>query len=302
MNLRYLDTFCVVADVGSFTAAAQRLGITQSAVSLQLQKLEREFGARLIDRGRQPVVLTAAGEALVREGREILRRYAAARDGVQRTSDQVEGTLCLAASTIPGEYILPGVLARFREAHPGIRLELVITDTAGVYRLLTEGAATFGFTGWHREDLGLTLEPFAHDEIVLVGPAGSEPGPHDLEWLSSQVFLAREAGSGTMAAVHECLGSVFAQIPPLEAAMVLGSTQALLGAVQAGAGVGFVSSRAAHCSVGSGGLVRMLISGVHISRELWMAYHPARATGALREAFLAFVRGWQKEGGAIVNG
>lgn len=301
MNLRYLETFCVVAELGSLTAAGQRLGITQSAVSLQLQKLEREFGARLVDRSRQPVVLTAAGEALHTEGREILRRYRIAREGVQRSSAEVSGVLRLAASTVPGEYLLPGVLAGFRHLHPNALVELAVVDTAGVYRLLAEGYASFGFTGSRRDDLGLVLEPFAEDEIVLVGPPNMAAGPHKPAALAEWDLLAREAGSGTLATVVERLAESFPAVT-VAPVMVLGSTRALLGGVRAGAGVGFVSKLAARCHVEAGDVTEVQIEGLQIPRALWMTYHPGRVSGALREAFLEHVRDWRSRGGPEHHG
>lgn len=302
MNLRYLETFCIVAEAGSLTAAAQRLGLTQSAVSLQLQKLEREFGAKLVDRGRQPVVLTAAGESLREQASQILSLYRTAQENVQRAAESVEGTLNVAASTIPGEYILPGLLSSFCDRCPAVRVVLDVSDTAGVYNRLTEGTAAFGFTGWRRDDLGLTFERFADDEIVLLGAAGADPGPHSAAALSSMKFLAREAGSGTLATVTEFMATALPGVTPPPSVMVLGSTEALLNAIRAGAGVGFVSARAAQCLEAAGQVVRLQVEGLRITRVLWMAYHPGRVTGALREAFLSFIREWRLEGGTTSHG
>lgn len=302
MNLRYLETFCIVAEAGSLTAAGQRLGLTQSAVSLQLQKLEREFGAKLVDRGRQPVVLTAAGESLLEQASQILSLYRTAQENVQRAAESVEGTLNVAASTIPGEYILPSLLSSFCDRCPAVRVVLEVSDTAGVYNRLAEGTAAFGFTGWRRDDLGLTFERFADDEIVLLGAAGADPGPHSAAALSSMKFLAREAGSGTLATVTEFMATALPGVTPPPPVMVLGSTEALLNAIRAGAGVGFVSARAAQCLEAAGQVVRLQVEGLRITRVLWMAYHPGRVTGALREAFLSFIREWRLEGGTPNHG
>ena len=289
MNLRYIETFLAVVEVGSLTGAAQRLGITQSAVSLQLQKLEREFGARLLDRSRQPVVLTAAGEALLDQARQIVAGYRLAREAVQRATEQVAGHLVLAASTIPGEYLLPPLLARFAERYPGATFELEVTNTEGVYGRLMAMQAAFGFTGWRRDDLALAFQPFAYDDIVLLGPAGADPGPYTLESLAERRYLARESGSGTLATVAERLSGLRPSSSLPRPAMVLGSTQALLSAIRGGAGVGFASEVAARCYVRTGELVELAVQGLEFRRTLWMAYQPARATGALREAFLQFV-------------
>lgn len=243
------------------------------------------------------MVLTAAGEALEKEGRQILRRYRVAREEVQQSATEVSGVLRLAASTVPGEYLLPAVLADFHRRHPQPVVELSVLDTAGVYRLLADGEASFGFTGSRRDDLGLVLEPFAQDEIILVGPAGMSAGLYKPAALAEWDLLERETGSGTLATVTERLAESMPGMT-MNPVMVMGSTRALLSAVRAGAGVGFVSKLAARCQVEAGEVTEVQIEGLQISRSLWVAYHPGRVTGALREVFLEHLRQWRSKGGS----
>jgi DNA-binding transcriptional LysR family regulator len=292
VNLRYLRTFLVVSQSPTLTEAAQRLGLTQSAVSLQLQKLEREFGAQLVDRVHHPAVLTPAGEALARDGARILAAYDRALDEVQRVSGEVVGTLVLAASTIPGEYLVPRLLADFVGAHPGARAETLVADTAGVYEALTERRAVFGFTGARRDDLGLTHEALFHDEVVLVGRAGRYPSAVGLGELVSLPFIAREPGSGTSTAVADVLRAAGVDPDGLRSTLVLGSTQAVLSAVRAGAGVGFLSQVAAADALALGAVQEVRVEGLQFLRTLWLAYDQARVAGALRQTFLAHALSW----------
>ena len=292
MNLKYLETFLMLAEVRSFTEAGQRLGLTQSAVSLQLQKLERDLGARLVDRSRQPVTLTAAGEALLREGVPVARDVKRAREAVQAASDEVAGALTLVASTIPGEYVLPGILVSFCRTYPKVVPQMLVSDSAGVFSLLSSSGATFGFAGSRREDLGLTFEALLEDEIVMVGSREVARGVASGEDTSALPLLAREEGSGTQAMAAEAVGRSLS--PPR---MVLGSTQALIEAVRLGAGVAFVSRSAAARLIRQGELAEVPVQGLPLRRTLWMAYDPARATGALRTAFLEHVRRFSAGGG-----
>lgn len=284
----------MVAEVRSFTEAGQRLGLTQSAVSLQLQKLERDLGARLMDRSRQPVTLTAAGEALLREGGPVARDVRRAREAVQAASDEVAGVLTLAASTIPGEYLLPGILISFCKKHPKVVPHMLVTDSAGVFSLLSSSWATFGFAGSRRDDLGLTFEGLLEDEIVMVGSREMAQAVASGADARALPLLSREEGSGTQAMVLEAVGRP--AFPPL---MVLGSTQALLEAVRLGGGVAFVSRTAAARLLRQGELAEVPLQGLPLRRTLWMAYDPARTTGALRTAFLEHVRHFSAEGGRL---
>jgi DNA-binding transcriptional LysR family regulator len=302
MNLRYLKTFTVVAEFQSFTGAAQRLGLTQSAVSLQIQKLEREFGAQLLDRTRQPVVPTPAGEALLEESKVMLHSFDQAVEAVQAASNEVRGRLALAASTIPGEYLLPRLLARFIREYPAVSVELRVGDTAEVYELLSEGRAAFGFVGSKREDLGLTHRSFAEDKVVLVGPpvrmqagvAGETPrvdpaSSLQVEALVDLPLVFREEGSGTMATVAEKLKAAGVDVARFKPLMVLGSTHAVLEAVRAGTGYGFVSVVAAEDLLDTGELREVPVAGLELCRTIWTVYEQGRIQGALRLAFADFL-------------
>jgi DNA-binding transcriptional LysR family regulator len=290
MNIRYLRTFCSIARTRSFTETARAFGITQSAVSLQVQKLEREFSARLLDRSRHPVSLTPAGEVLVSEGEAILRRYDAALEAVHRASGDIAGRLRLVASTIPAEYLLPALLAGFCRRYPAVVPEVNVSDSAGVYESLVEGAAAFGFTGARRDDLGLVHEALAEDEVVLVSAPGMVAVDGDVAGLAAMPLVLREEGSGTLLTVRSRLRSAGFNLGEVRPAMRLGSTQAVLTAVRAGAGAGFVSRLAAASSLADGSLVEVHIAGLEIRRTLWLAYDAGRAEGGLRRAFLDHLR------------
>ena len=297
MNLKHLRTFCMVADSASLTAAAQRLGLTQSAVSLQLQKLEAELGAVLVERTRHPPVLTAAGEALLAEGRRVLAAVLVAEEAVQQAGSDVAGTLRISASTVPGEYLLPSVLTSFLDEHAAAEVVLRVVDTGAVYEDLLRGDAAFGFVGARRDDLVLEHEPFAEDEIVLVAAPGTCPDELTLGDLRGCPLVSREEGSGTQASVADRLRAAgFASAQP-SSRLTLGSTQAVMSAIGQGAGVGFVSWFAAKPQIDCGMLQLVRIPELRLTRTLWLVYERGRATGALRSAFLGAARAYARRSG-----
>lgn len=295
MNLRYLHTFEIVAASPSLTGAAQRLGLTQSAVSLQLQKLEAEFGAQLVERSHQPLRLTAAGEELLARARSLLGGFESAVDAVQRVATDVAGTLRLTASSTPGEHLVPAILADFLEQYPRARADLVVTDTEGAYALVVAGRASFGFVGARRDDLGLTHEVLARDEVILVGPPSprsprGDAGSVAIEDLVSLPLVVREEGSGTLAALGQGLRTAGAQAVGSGVRLVAGSATAQLNAVRAGAGYAFVSRRAAADRLKAGSVREVAVIGLHLVRDIYVAYDAGRIAGALRCTFLEYLR------------
>lgn len=290
MDLRFLHTFRVLTESASLTEAAQRLGLTQSAVSLQLQKLEREFGARLVERSRHPLQVTPAGVSLLREATTLLAGYEAAIEAVRRASTEVAGVLSLSASTTPGEYLVPAMLSGFLAAHPGVDAELRVTDSAGVYDDLMARRAAFGFSGARRDDLDLTLELLAEDHIVLVGLPGMAAPVMSPGQIGRLSLVVREPGSGTMAAVRRGLDGVGVSAGLPRGRLTVGSTQAAVVAVLAGVGCAFLSRLAVGNLVQSGVLVETVVPGLDIRRQMWLVYDPAAVQAGLRPAFLAHIR------------
>ena len=121
MNLDYLRTYLEVARLGSFSEAAKRLGITQPAVSFQIQRLEQELGVRLVDRSQKAISMTEAGKRLLRFADSVDQEHEHLLQDLDNLRQEVSGDLVIAASTIPGEFLLPPILAEFKAKHPAIR-------------------------------------------------------------------------------------------------------------------------------------------------------------------------------------
>ncbi len=294
MNLDQLRTLVRIVEEGSFSAAARAGGLSQPAVSKQVQRLEAELGVRLlVRRPRQPVALTPAGERVLAFAREMLARWESLTQGLAAQPAVEEGLLSLAASTIPGEYVLPRLLAAFRAECPQVRVRMTVSDTAEVLARLGEGEADVGVVGAALERPGLHLERWVGDEIVLAVPAG-----HPLagrRWatvaeLSEQPLLLREEGSGTRRSVEAALAAVGYRLPRDRVRLTLGSTQAILQAVVQGLGLGFVSALAAEEAQEAGRLACLRLTGVDLRRDLYLAYRPQRAADATVACFLAFAR------------
>lgn len=271
--------------MGSFSAAANSLGLTQPGISRQIQQLEREVGVTLVDREQRPVLLTQAGREFLASAEMVVNELEAAMQRIAAVGGRLAGTFYVAASTIPGEYLVPGLLARFTSLYPLVRPSLVITDSTGVAEEVLAKRAQVGFLGARLESRRLKLIPFSEDEIVLVAPENHHfAGRRSiaLNDLEGYPFVEREGGSGTLESLKRLLEQQGLRLPEHRVAMVAGTSQAQLAAIEAGVGIGFVSSLVLSSRAQSR-VVRVGINGVELKRTLYLAHenaHLSPITGA----------------------
>ncbi len=294
MDLEHLRTLVYIVEHGSLSAAARAKRISQPAVTKQVQRMEAEMGLSLLVRGpKRQVELTPAGERVLAFARETLARFETLERELARLKTVGYGTLFLAASTIPGEYLLPGLLAAFRAEYPQVEVQMAISDTADVVSRLLADEADVGVIGSIIERPGLHLERLVGDEVVLAVPpdhpfAGRERVA--VEELRSQPLILREEGSGTRRSVEAALAAAGIGLPRDSVALILGSTQSILRAVEQGLGVGFVSARAAAQAQADGHLACVELAGVDLHRDLYLAYLARRAGDPLVAHFSDFAR------------
>lgn len=293
MNLDYLRTLVSIVEEGSLSAAARARRISQPAVTKQLQRLEADLELSLLVRGpRRQVELTPAGALVLAFARQTLARFEKLESELGALKSLEGGTLVLAASTIPGEHVLPALLAEFRRKFPAIKVEMSVSDTAQVAEELLADEADLGMVGSPVRRPGLRLERLLGDEIVLAVPLDhgfARRKRIGVEELRGQPLILREEGSGTRRSVEASLAAAGWDLPQEDVTLVLGSTQAVLHAVEQGLGLGFVSARAAAPREGRS-LACVGLEGVDLGRDLYLAYLPQRAGDPLVSRFLGFVR------------
>ncbi|HEX5498888.1 MAG TPA: LysR family transcriptional regulator, partial [Thermomicrobiales bacterium] len=247
MDTGDLEAFLLVAERGSLTRAAPELGLTQSGLSRRIQRLEQALEAPLLARTRGGVRLTPAGERFRAYAATTVEQSRAVRRELRDADTALTGELRIAASSTPGEFLVPEWAAEFVTRNPGVRPEIFIADSAVVEDEVRARRWDVGFVGACLDGRGLDHLPVADDEVVLATPAGhpfAARGAVALAELAGQPFLMREGGSGTAASVERALAARELRLPPSRTVMVLGSTQAIVSAVERGIGLGWVSSLA----------------------------------------------------------
>jgi DNA-binding transcriptional LysR family regulator len=272
-----LPTFLAVVDTGRISAAARVLALSQPAVTAQVRRLEDAVGAPLFVRSVRGVVPTPAGEKLAayaRSVRDLLEEAAAS----VATSDEPSDELVLTASTTIAAHVLPQVLAGFRRAHPAVGLRLEVGNTEAVLASVIAGRVPLGLVEGLARAAGVRLAPFVDDEIVAVIGRGSPFRIRALADFAHVPVLWREAGSGTRSVLDRALRQAGIRRKPLPGDIVLGSTEAIFGAVVAGLGAAFVSRWSAQTHLAAGRVV--LVPGLDL--VVRRTFHWALPTGGLR--------------------
>jgi DNA-binding transcriptional LysR family regulator len=280
MELHQLRYLVAVVDDGSFTAAAERVHVSQSGVSAQVAKLEQELGQRLLERGPRSLSLTAAGEAVVPLARELLALVERIGEVSDELNDVVRGRVRL--GMVRGCSIPPflDALAGFRAEHPGVELALAEGDSDVLVRQVLAGELDLALVAWAGElPEGLAVETYVDERVAAVLPDGHRLARRTrLTWadLERETLLALSRGTGVRAAAdlsRRALGIV--ERTDLEAS----SPDTLLGLVRRGAGVALLSASMVR---GVEGVVAVPVRDAGTTARLGLVVRHGRAASATR--------------------
>ncbi|MGH3344782.1 MAG: LysR family transcriptional regulator [Carbonactinosporaceae bacterium] len=286
ITLTQLRTYLVVAETGSVRATAERLVVTQSAVSAALAGLQRSLGVALTRPRGRGLALTEAGEVYARHVRTALGLLEQARVAAAGEVDPERGQLRLAAVTTAGEQILPGLLAGFRRSHPQAGLLLEVGNRARVWELLDGHEVDLVLGGRPAPGRNLVVHAMRPNELVVLAPPelGRAATRPIVSWLGEQHWLLREPGSGT----RETTGALLAGLELAPRTLTVGSNVAVRESVVAGLGVTLMSRDAAARELAEGTLVEVATPLTPLHRDWCVVAHPGRlpATAALFLAHL----------------
>jgi DNA-binding transcriptional LysR family regulator len=292
MDLRQLEIFAKVAELGSFSRAAEALHLTQPTVSEHIRTLEDELGVRLLDRLGRGTGTTRAGQLLLSYATRILALSREARQALEGFQGRMRGELVVGASTIPGEYILPVLLGRFREKFPEVSTTLVIGDSQAVVDWVVEGRVEVGVVGARLPRRGLEFRELMPDEEVVVVPAGHPwqgRAEISLDELAGAPLLIRERGSGTRAALEKALERAGIDLGALRIVGEIGSSQAIKQAVKAGMGITIISRIAVEEDCRQGLIAFLRVRDLAVTRAFHLLTHQERSRSPVAEAFRLFL-------------
>lgn len=257
MNLKQLEAFVRVAELKSFSEAAKRLYLAQPTVSAHVASLEKELGVCLLMRSTKEVSLTEEGKTLYGYAGQMLELEQKIRAHFENRGRERQ-VLCIAASTIPSQYLLPEIMARFRSEYPQEQLQVMETDSAEVVEQVISRHAEIGFTGTVLERKQCVYFPFYQDELVVIAPGGAKSGPREgenpAEWIRSQPMILREVGSGTRKEAQRLLQQMGIDPSELNIVASIQNQETIKRSVESGMGISILSRLAAEEEIADGKL------------------------------------------------
>lgn len=294
LDLHKLEIFYWVAELKSFSQAAELLSLRQPTVSAHVQELEKAVGGKLLYRIPGKVSLTPLGLMLADRAKTLLAFKRETVAAVEQFHGTLSGELWVGGSNIPGEYLLPQKLGAFIKKYPRIRPILRISDSAGVVEDLLDGKVELGIVGAKASETRLRFEPLWDDEMVLVVPKGHPWSRRPfvrIDDLKTQKFISRERGSGTLESLRRILAK--GRRSPeqvLDVGMELGSTEAIKEALLAGFGISILSRISVRHELAEGSIVEVPVRGVTMKRKFYQVYHRGRPLHPNAQAFRDFLR------------
>src|SRR5918994_2474371 len=294
MDTRQLAAFCAVVERRSFSQAAERLGVTQPAVSLQVRSLEKRLGAQLLDRSGRRVEPTEAGLRLYRNAQRMLALEEQLVSEVASTTEgALGGELVIGASTGPAAIAVPLLLCEFQREHQDVRVHLTVSDTHTVVERVAARELELGIVGASRRYRGVRFEPFFSDQVILACPPGHRFGGRTitLDELRDETLILMQEGAGVRQILEDGLRRSGVRLRDLDVRLELGLQESVRHAVEAGYGVTFISRTAVESELAAGTLEEARVEGLEATREISLASAVGRARTRVADAFVEFARG-----------
>ncbi|MFZ5965971.1 MAG: selenium metabolism-associated LysR family transcriptional regulator [Bacillota bacterium] len=292
MDFRQLETFVTIAKVKSFSKAAERLFLTQPTISNHIQNLENELGTILINRSNKRITLTKAGEILFAYAMDIINKREQALFSLEEFKGKIEGTLEIAASTIPEQYILPSLLNSFSNLYPDVHYNIIHYDSQQVVESILNGEIDFGIVGACDDTKHLQYIEIMEDQLVLIAPCIDKYKYVDtlsIVDIVKEKIVLRESGSGTRKIFEQALRSHNFSLDDLNIVAYIENTESIKQCVSKGMGLSIISRMAIEKELQLNLLKEIKIENLQILRSFYFVYHKHRALSPLAEAFKNFV-------------
>jgi DNA-binding transcriptional LysR family regulator len=293
MDLWQLHIFCRVIEYRSFSKAAEAVHLSQPTVSTHIKELEGHFGCPLIDRLTKEAVPTQAGRLLYGYARRLLGLRDEAESAMSQVQGKTRGRLVIGGSTIPGTYLLPRVVGRFRARYPDVRVGLTIKDTAGILSGISEGILELGVVGAESDERDIRQEPLLEEEMRLIVPRGHRWDARrkvPLAELWGEPYIARESGSGTFRSLQERIRELKGAKGELNVIAEMGSTEAVRQGIKEGIGVSILSPLAVAEDIAAGRLKALPVDGLNLTRRFLLTTHRRRSLSPLAAAFIELLK------------
>lgn len=283
-----------VAQSGSFSKAAKKLFLTQPTISAHIASLEKELDTRVFVRNTKEVDLSPEGQKLYTYARQILDLTEKIKEEFGRHEEEAK-CVTIAASTIPAQYLLPDILTRFNEKHPGEQLRILESDSAQVAEQVAEGSVDIGFTGTVLEKKFCKYIPFYKDQLVVITPNTEKYQEYkrmggDISWIQEESVIMREEGSGTRKEAEKQLRHLGIRTERLHIIASIANQETIKKSVIQGMGISILSRLAAKNEVESGRVLEFPIPEADEGRDLNLVYNKNHPLTMSAQRFIKTVK------------
>ena len=291
-TLDQLRILKAIVDEGSFKKAADSLFVTQPAVSLQVQNLEKQLEIAIFDRGGRKAQLTEAGKLLLNYCEKILGECQETCKAIEDLNNLKGGSIIIGASQTTGTYLMPRMIGLFRQKYPQVSVQLQIHSTRRTGWSVANGQIDIAIIGGQLPlELNESLQviPFATDELALVLPVNhplSKSKELTKEDLYSLRFITLDNQSTTRKVVDQLLSSSGLDVQRLHIEMELNSLEAIKNAVQSGLGAAFLPVVSIERELSGGSIHRPIVADLEVKRELKVITNPCRYSSRAAAAFI----------------
>jgi DNA-binding transcriptional LysR family regulator len=293
MDTRQLQAFCEVVDRKSFSLAAEKLGVTQPAVSLQVRALEKRLGTQLLDRSGRRVEPTESGLKLYRSAQRLLAlEEEIVNELAEEATGELDGTFEIGASTGPGGVVLSQILCQFAEVHPALHIALSVFDTQTVVERVADRTLQLGVVGAAPRHRGVEYEPFLKDTVVLACPPGHPFAGRTvtLDDVRKEQLIMMQEGAGVRQIIEDELRRGGTRLRDLNVRLELGLQESVTSAVRGGYGVTFISHSSIEKDLDAGMLAEARVEGLELGRQIHLVRAAGRSETRAARAFLEFAR------------
>ena len=292
LNLTEIKIFVTAAEEMNFSKAAQRLHLSQSAVSQNIRSLEEEYDVDLFDRHGRSVRLSEVGKTILPMARELLDTSRLLQDTLQNIHGNVYGTIEIGCSTTSGKYLLPKLVAHFRDEYPDVRANINVMGRHSVIKRVLEEKFCIGVLSTKIDHSLLEYRPFYEDRIILIvhpNHPWAEYGKALPSDLLDQPIILREKSSGTHEIMLDGLKNNGVAYDKLNVVMEVGNAEAIEIAVEEGIGIAFISELAAARALKLGKVKKIEIEGLDLHRTLYATRHVSTTCTHAQNLFWEFL-------------
>lgn len=290
MDFRQLETFVEVANLKSFSKAADKLYITQPTVTNHIQNLEKELETILINRFGKNITLTDAGSLLYKYAINILNSCEMARFDLASFQGKIQGHLHIYSSSVPRKHLLPHIMQSFLSNYPDVTFTIGDKDSGKVVRGILDGETDFGILGAKSTSNNIEYIELMEDNLVLVTPYSDKFPGENFSYINKDILLNekvffREEGSGTRSLIENVIKQSDISKDKLKIVGYIEDTETIKELISLGVGVSFLSKQSVEKDLSLKKYKAFYIEGMDFTRKFYFAYHKNRQLSPLSDTF-----------------